>query len=75
MKTECTGKYDTFQPLATKETVAGFTTKACVTTMAIAVGRTRINDKGDSFMRTKKMAPRDGLEPPTGWLTATCSTD
>ena len=22
-----------------------------------------------------KMAPRDGLEPPTQWLTATCSTD
>lgn len=21
------------------------------------------------------MAPRDGLEPPTQWLTATCSTD
>ena len=21
------------------------------------------------------LAPRDGLEPPTGWLTATCSTD
>ena len=20
------------------------------------------------------LAPRDGLEPPTGWLTATCST-
>ena len=22
-----------------------------------------------------KLAPRDGLEPPTGWLTATCSTN
>ena len=21
------------------------------------------------------LAPRDGLEPPTGWLTATCSTN
>ena len=23
----------------------------------------------------KKLAPQDGLEPPTRWLTATCSTN
>lgn len=23
----------------------------------------------------KRVAPRDGLEPPTQWLTATCSTN
>lgn len=27
------------------------------------------------FSYKEKMAPRDGLEPPTQWLTATCSTD
>jgi len=26
-------------------------------------------------MATKKLAPRDRLELPTGWLTATCSTN
>ena len=40
-------------------------------------------DDGDGEMRrengdemaTKKLAPRDRLELPTGWLTATCSTN
>ena len=25
--------------------------------------------------RASKLAPGEGLEPPTGWLTATCSTN
>lgn len=27
-----------------------------------------------AYEQNKDMAPRDGLEPPTQWLTATCST-
>ena len=33
-----------------------------------------IDGDGDE-MATKKLAPRDRLELPTGWLTATCSTN
>ena len=33
-----------------------------------------MRENGDE-MATKKLAPRDRLELPTGWLTATCSTN
>ncbi len=28
-----------------------------------------------NLYRVYRLAPREGLEPPTGWLTATCSTN